>query len=69
MVEGELLQLTRIGRMDLTEQEAIELATRKTACLFSGCARLGAVLGDRTTSRKSLAEYGHYAGLGLPTRG
>jgi len=38
MVEGELLQLTHIGRMDLTEQEALELSTRKTACLFSGCA-------------------------------
>ena len=45
MVEGELLQLTRLGRMDLTEADATELAYRKTACLFSGCARLGAVLG------------------------
>ena len=46
MVEGELLQLTRLGRIDLTETEATELAYRKTACLFSGCARLGAVLGQ-----------------------
>ena len=37
MVEGELLQLTRLGRIDLTETEATELAYRKTACLFSGC--------------------------------
>ena len=47
MVEGELLQLTRLGRIDLTEAEATELAYRKTACLFSGCARLGAVLGKQ----------------------
>jgi octaprenyl-diphosphate synthase len=45
MVEGELLQLTLLGRIDLTEADASELAHRKTACLFSGCARLGAVLG------------------------
>ena len=48
MVEGELLQLTRLGQMDLNEAEATELAYRKTACLFSGCARLGAVLGRQT---------------------
>ena len=46
MVEGELLQLTRLGQMDLNEAEATELAYRKTACLFSGCSRLGAVLGS-----------------------
>jgi len=64
MVEGELLQLTRIGRMDLTEQEAIELSTRKTACLFSGCARLGAVLGRQDEiTETALADYGHYSGL------
>jgi octaprenyl-diphosphate synthase len=64
MVEGELLQLTRIGRMDLNEAEAIELATRKTACLFAGCARLGAVLGrQHEETEESLAEYGRYSGL------
>src|SRR5580700_8974030 len=36
MVEGELLQLTRLGQIDLNEAEATELAYRKTACLFSG---------------------------------
>src|SRR6202795_2355444 len=45
MVEGELLQLTCLGKIDLSETEATELAYRKTACLFSGCCRLGAVLG------------------------
>src|ERR1700729_2864098 len=47
MVEGEMLQMTRLGRMDFTEAEATELAYRKTACLFSGCSRLGAVLGGQ----------------------
>jgi octaprenyl-diphosphate synthase len=64
MVEGELLQLTRLGRMDLTETDATELAYRKTACLFSGCARLGAVLGRQTQRvEEAFAEYGRNAGL------
>jgi len=64
MVEGELLQLTRLGRIDLTETQATELAYRKTACLFSGCARLGAVLGRQLQPvEDALAEYGRNAGL------
>jgi octaprenyl-diphosphate synthase len=64
MVEGELLQLTRLGRIDLTEADATELAFRKTACLFSGCARLGAVLGQQPKHvEEAFAEYGRNAGL------
>jgi octaprenyl-diphosphate synthase len=64
MVEGELLQLTRLGRIDLNEIEATELAYRKTACLFSGCSRLGAVLGKQPKAvEEALAEYGRNAGL------
>ena len=64
MVEGELLQLTRLGRIDLKEVEATELAYRKTACLFSGCSRLGAVLGKQPKAvEEALAEYGRNAGL------
>ena len=64
MVEGELLQLACLGRIDLTEAEAIELAYRKTACLFSGCSRLGAVLGKQPKHiEEALAAYGRNAGL------
>jgi octaprenyl-diphosphate synthase len=64
MVEGELLQLTRLGQIDLTETEATELAYRKTACLFSGCSRLGAVLGRQPKHvEDALTEYGRNAGL------
>jgi octaprenyl-diphosphate synthase len=64
MVEGELLQLTRLGRIDLNEAEATELAYRKTACLFSGCSQLGAVLGRQPKNiQEALAEYGRNAGL------
>jgi octaprenyl-diphosphate synthase len=64
MVEGELLQLTRLGQIDLTEAETTELAYRKTACLFSGCARLGAILGRQPKHvEDALGEYGRNAGL------
>ena len=61
MVEGELIQLEKIGRIDVSEEDALRLATYKTACLFSGCARLGAVLGGLENEREeALAEYGRY---------
>src|SRR6266699_4823022 len=64
MVEGELIQLAKIGRIDVTEEDALRLATYKTACLFSGCARLGAVLGGLEGEEEEvLADYGRYAGL------
>ena len=43
MVEGELLQLERIGHAGMTEADYMELVHRKTASLFSACARLGAI--------------------------
>jgi octaprenyl-diphosphate synthase len=42
MVEGELLQLERLHRLDVTEADYMELVDRKTASLFSACASLGA---------------------------
>jgi octaprenyl-diphosphate synthase len=45
MVEGELLQLERIGKIDVSEADYMELVDRKTASLFSACARLGALVG------------------------
>ena len=64
MVEGELIQLSKIGRIDVTEEDALRLATYKTACLFSGCARLGGVLGGlEGAEEEALADYGRYAGL------
>jgi octaprenyl-diphosphate synthase len=46
MVEGELLQLERIGKIEISEADYMELVDRKTASLFSACARLGAVAGS-----------------------
>src|SRR5215467_4482401 len=64
MVEGELIQLERIGRIDVTEADCMELVDRKTACLFSVCARLGAIAGhaDAGTQEK-LGEYAWNLGM------
>jgi octaprenyl-diphosphate synthase len=43
MVEGELLQLDRLRRIDVSEDDYMELVDRKTASLFSACARLGGI--------------------------
>jgi len=64
MVEGELLQLDRIGRMDVTEADCMELVDRKTACLFSVCARLGALAaGGAARTEQRLGEYAWNLGM------
>ncbi len=49
MVEGELLQLQRIGSINVSEADYMDLVDRKTAGLFSTCARLGAIVGGADT--------------------
>jgi octaprenyl-diphosphate synthase len=64
MVEGELLQLERIGRIDISETDYMELIDRKTASLFSACARLGGIVAGADLSTDSrLSEYGWSLGI------
>jgi octaprenyl-diphosphate synthase len=64
MVEGELLQLDRIGKIDVSEADCMELVDRKTACLFSVCARLGALAGHSDTlAQERLGEYAWNLGM------
>ena len=64
MVEGELLQLERIGRIDVTEADCMELVDRKTARLFSVCARLGALAGGGDAPmQEKLGEYAWNLGM------
>ena len=64
MVEGELLQLTLLRKLSLTEDEYFELAYRKTACLFSASLRLGAILGHKGEEvEMKLGSYGINLGL------
>ncbi len=63
MVEGELIQAERLGRC-ISQQEYFDLIFRKTACLFSVCMRLGAILGNAAPEQEQrLADYGRNLGL------
>ena len=63
MVEGELLQLEKLGRC-ISLDEHFDLINRKTACLFSVCMRLGAIVGGATPEEETnLGAYGHNVGM------
>ncbi len=63
MVEGELLQMEKLGKL-ITAEEHLDLIFRKTACLFSVCMRLGAILGGATSEQEAaLGKYGHDLGM------
>jgi octaprenyl-diphosphate synthase len=63
MVEGELLQMEKLGRL-ISLDEHFDLIYRKTACLFSTCMRLGAILGGATPEQEDkLALYGRSTGM------
>jgi octaprenyl-diphosphate synthase len=64
MVEGELLQLERIGKIGISEADYMELVDRKTASLFSACARLGAVVGSNEGGvERKLGEFAWNLGI------
>lgn len=64
MIEGELIQLDRRGRLDLARDEYLEIVRRKTAALFSGCGRIAALLGGADAERSdALARYCHAVGM------
>jgi len=64
MVEGELLQLTLIGKPEATPEELLDIVERKTAWLFSGCMKLpGIVAGLDPQSVKRLADIGRSLGM------
>ena len=59
MTEGELLQLTMLGRTDISEDQYLDVIARKTAYLFSACCEIGALLGGADSARQvQLREYG-----------
>jgi len=63
MVEGELLQMEKLGKL-ISLDEHFNLIFRKTACLFSVCMRMGAILGGATPEQEeNLAQYGRDLGM------
>jgi octaprenyl-diphosphate synthase len=64
MVEGELIQLTFNGNMDITEEQHLDISIRKTAFLFSACSQLGGILGQASQEEvEQLRLYGLNVGL------
>ncbi len=64
MIEGELYQLTKNGDPDITEDQHFEIIRRKTACLFSGCTKIGGMLAGLDQEKvKALGEYGFNLGI------
>ena len=63
MVEGEMLQMEKLGKL-ISLQEHFDLIFRKTACLFSVCMRLGAILGGATPEQEeACASYARNLGM------
>jgi octaprenyl-diphosphate synthase len=63
MVEGELLQMEKLGQL-VSLEEHFDLIFRKTACLFSVCTRMGAILGGASPEQEeNLARYGLDLGM------
>ncbi|MDQ3322963.1 MAG: polyprenyl synthetase family protein [Acidobacteriota bacterium] len=59
MTEGELIQLTTLGKTDITEDEYFDVLQRKTAYLFSACCEIGAILGNASNDEQNaLRDYG-----------
>jgi len=59
MTEGELLQLTLLGRPEVTEEQYLDVLERKTAYLFSASCEIGAILGGANENQQNaLREYG-----------
>jgi octaprenyl-diphosphate synthase len=59
MTEGELIQLTMLGRTDISEKEYFDVLQRKTAFLFSACCEIGAIMGGGNREQQTaLRDYG-----------
>jgi len=64
MVEGELLQLTLLGKSQITKQQLLDIVERKTAYLFSGCMKLPAIAaGLNHGSAERLGDIGKSLGM------
>jgi octaprenyl-diphosphate synthase len=64
MTEGELQQLTLLGRTDVSEEQYFDVIARKTAYLFSACCEIGSLLGGADSRTQNLLrDYGMNLGI------
>ena len=63
MTEGEILQLTKTGDPDITEEDYIKVISAKTGALISAACRIGAILGSLPEDRENaLSHFGMKTG-------
>jgi octaprenyl-diphosphate synthase len=64
MTEGELIQLTTIGSLDISREEYFDILRRKTAYLFSACCEVGAILaGADAETQEAMRDFGMDLGV------
>jgi octaprenyl-diphosphate synthase len=64
MTEGELIQLTMIGKADISEDEYFDIVRRKTAYLFAACCEIGAILARADLKTQTgLSDFGLNLGI------
>jgi len=64
MSQGEIHQMMKKGSLDLTEAEYMEIIKRKTAVLFQGTCRSGALIADVSLPKETaLSDYGFNLGI------
>jgi len=64
MIEGELIQLSLNGNLDVTEEQLLDVSMRKTAFLFSACSQIGGILGSVSAEKQELLRlYGLNVGI------
>ena len=64
MSEGEIDQLDKKGKLDLSEKEYLEIIKRKTAVLIQGACKSGAILARADREKTdALEQYGFHLGM------
>ncbi len=63
MSEGELLQIEKARRLDITEEIYFEVIRQKTASLIATCCEAGAISVDREDMAPTMQKFGELVGL------
>jgi len=64
MSQGEIDQLSKKGKLDLSEEQYLEIIEKKTAVLIRGACRSGAVLAKADPGKiQALSDYGFHLGM------
>lgn len=63
MSEGELLQIEKARKLDITEDVYFEVIRQKTASLISTCCEVAAISVDRVDQAEQMRKLGEYVGM------